>query len=57
MVKVPTLRNITKTAPYFHNGAIKDIEEAVKIMGRHQLGINFTKEEIMQVHIDSVAKS
>jgi cytochrome c peroxidase len=47
--RVPILRNITKTAPYFHNGAIKDIEEAVEIMGRHQLGINFTKEEIEEI--------
>ncbi len=44
--RVPILRNITKTAPYFHNGAIKKIEEAVKIMGRHQIGVNFTKEQI-----------
>lgn len=47
--RVPILRNITKTAPYFHNGAIKDIEEAVRIMGRHQLGINFTKEQIEEI--------
>ena len=47
--RVPILRNITKTAPYFHNGAIKDIEDAVEIMGRHQLGINFTKEEIEEI--------
>jgi len=47
--RVPILRNITKTAPYFHNGAIKNIEEAVDIMGKHQLGINFTKEEIEEI--------
>lgn len=47
--RVPILRNITKTAPYFHNGAIKEIEEAVEIMGRHQIGINFTKEEIEEI--------
>ena len=28
--RVPTLRNIAKTAPYFHNGAIKTLREAVK---------------------------
>jgi len=47
--KVPTLRNITKTSPYFHNGAIKEIEDAVKIMGRHQIGINFTKKQIDEI--------
>lgn len=47
--RVPILRNITKTAPYFHNGAIKNIEEAVEIMGKHQLGINFTKDEIEEI--------
>ncbi len=44
--RVPILRNITKTAPYFHNGAVKKIEEAVKIMGKNQIGIDFTKEQI-----------
>ncbi len=38
MVKVPTLRNITETAPYFHNGAIWSLKEAVQEMGRTQLG-------------------
>ncbi len=39
MVKTPTLRNITQTAPYFHNGAVWSLEEAVKIMGETQLGM------------------
>jgi len=38
MVKVPTLRNITETPPYFHNGAIWSLKEAVQEMGRTQLG-------------------
>jgi len=38
MVKVPTLRNITLTAPYFHNGQIWELEEAIKEMGRIQVG-------------------
>jgi len=36
--KVPSLRLATKTAPYFHNGSIKTIEEAVDIMIEYQLG-------------------
>lgn len=38
MFKVPSLRNIEKTAPYFHDGATASLEEAVKMMARHQLG-------------------
>ncbi len=44
--KVPSLRNITKTFPYFHDGSIKTIEEAIRLMGKHQLGLDLTKEEI-----------
>ena len=46
MVKAPTLRNILQTAPYYHNGAVWDIKEAVKIMGETQLGIDLSDKEI-----------
>lgn len=36
MFKVPSLRNIDKTAPYFHDGSIATLPEAVKIMAEHQ---------------------
>jgi cytochrome c peroxidase len=49
MVKVPTLRNILETAPYFHNGATFDISETVKIMGQTQLGIELTEEEVSKI--------
>ena len=39
MVKVPTLRNIEETAPYFHNGKIWLLKDAIKEMGSIQLGI------------------
>lgn len=45
MVKTPTLRNIEETAPYFHNGNIWDLAEAVKEMGSVQLGINISDKE------------
>lgn len=38
MFKVPGLRNISKTAPYFHDGAAETLEEAVYDMGWYQLG-------------------
>ena len=44
--KVPTLRNIEKTYPYFHDGAVWTLEEAVDIMGRLQLGREYSQEEI-----------
>jgi cytochrome c peroxidase len=45
MVKVPLLRNVAETGPYFHNGAVWDLNEAVKIMGETQLGITLTDQE------------
>jgi cytochrome c peroxidase len=43
--KVPTLRNIALTAPYFHSGKTWDLREAVAIMGTSQLGIRLTDDE------------
>lgn len=37
LFKVPTLRNIALTAPYFHNGAVKTLDEAVRVMAKTQL--------------------
>lgn len=45
MVKTPTLRNITETAPYFHNGQIWDLKDAVKEMGSVQLGIEINDSD------------
>ncbi|WP_421864073.1 cytochrome-c peroxidase [Motiliproteus sp.] len=36
--RVPSLRNVSKTAPYFHNGSVDNLEEAVRIMAVTQLG-------------------
>ena len=47
--RVPILRNITKTAPYFHNGSVDKLEEVVRIMSKYQLGNEFTKEQIDDV--------
>ncbi len=46
MFKVPTLRNIEKTAPYFHDGSVGTLDLAVRTMGRHQLGLDLTGEEV-----------
>jgi cytochrome c peroxidase len=43
--KVPTLRNVEMTYPYFHDGAANTLKEAVEVMGRIQLGKKFTDDE------------
>jgi len=47
--KVPSLRNIEKTAPYFHDGSAKTMEEAVQKMGYYQLGRNLSREDIKKI--------
>jgi len=47
--RVPILRNITKTAPYFHNGSVEKLEEAIRIMSKYQVGDEFTPEQIDDV--------
>lgn len=49
MVKVPTLRNITQTAPYYHNGAIWSLKEAIVEMGRIQLGMKISDKEAASI--------
>lgn len=43
--KVPTLRNVEMTYPYFHDGEAATLTDAVDIMGRLQLGRQFSKDE------------
>jgi len=47
--KVPSLRNIEKTAPYFHNGKVKTLEEAVTVMGEYQIGNKLTDSEVRSI--------
>ncbi len=44
--RVPSLRNVALTAPYFHDGSATTLEDAVDTMGRVQLGRTLTHEEI-----------
>lgn len=43
--KVPTLRNVELTYPYFHDGEADTLTQAVDIMGRLQLGRKFSEQE------------
>jgi len=47
--KVPSLKNIEKTAPYFHDGSAATLETAIQMMGRHQLGIELENDEIAAI--------
>lgn len=47
--KVPTLRNVELTYPYFHDGQAATLEEAVDIMGRLQLGKKYSDKEVGQI--------
>ena len=49
LFKVPTLRNVALTYPYFHDGAANTLPEAVDTMGRVQLGKTFTAAENAQI--------
>jgi cytochrome c peroxidase len=47
--KTPLLRNITETGPYFHDGSISELSEAVKIMGKTELNIDLSDEETQSI--------
>lgn len=47
--KVPLLRNIELTAPYFHDASTWDLAEAVKMMGEYQLGLKLSDEETNKI--------
>jgi cytochrome c peroxidase len=47
--RVPSLRNVALTAPYFHDASAATLAEAVAAMGTYQLGVNFKDEEIDKI--------
>jgi cytochrome c peroxidase len=49
MFKVAMLRNVALTAPYFHDGAVKTLEEAVKIMADINLGKQLTDDQLKSI--------
>jgi cytochrome c peroxidase len=46
MFKVPSLRNVELTAPYFHDGSAATLEDAVRMMAKYQLGRHLTDQEV-----------
>ncbi len=49
MFKVPSLRNVAGTSPYFHDGSVKDLGESVKIMAKLQLNKELSEEEVKSI--------
>src|SRR3569832_1061620 len=49
MWRVPTWRNVALTAPYFHNGSVATLEEAVHVMAKTQLNKDLTNEQVADI--------
>jgi cytochrome c peroxidase len=47
--KVPSLKNIVETAPYFHDGSVARLDDAVRMMARHQLGLELSDEDVAAI--------
>lgn len=47
--KVPSLRNIAETGPWFHNGQVATLAEAIRLMAYHQLGNELAPEQIAEI--------
>lgn len=44
--RVPPLRNVARTAPYFHDGSIASLPEAIRMMAHHQIGRDLDEEDV-----------
>ena len=49
MWRVPTLRNVAITAPYFHNGKVKTLDEAVRVMAATELDRKLTEQQVADI--------
>jgi cytochrome c peroxidase len=49
MFKVPSLRGVGQTAPYFHDGATYSLQEVVEQTAWHQMGVRLKKEEVENI--------
>ncbi|MEM9491876.1 MAG: cytochrome c peroxidase, partial [Myxococcota bacterium] len=47
--KVPSLRNVAETGPYFHDGSVGELDQAIRLMARHQLGKELSDDEVAAV--------
>ena len=49
LLRVPSLRNVACTAPYLHDGSRQTMEEAIQIMGRHQVGRRLSDADVRHI--------
>ncbi len=49
LFRVPSLRNVALTAPYFHDGSAKSLEQAIGVMAKYQLGRKLSKDEVSSI--------
>lgn len=49
LFKVPSLRNVQKTGPYFHDGSVVTVEDAVSRMAEYQLGRNLSQHDVESI--------
>lgn len=47
--KVPSLRNVALTAPYFHDGSVSTLNEAIKLMAYYQLGLRISDQDVRRI--------
>ncbi len=48
--KVPALRNVAMTGPYFSDGSVNSLDSAIVLMGRYQLGVNLSTQQVGDIH-------
>lgn len=49
LFKVPSLRNIDKTGPYFHDGSVPTLEQAIRNMALHQRGMTLSEDQVKSI--------
>jgi cytochrome c peroxidase len=49
MFKVPSMRNVVETDPYFHDGSVKELDKAITIMAKLELGKDLTPEQTTDI--------
>lgn len=47
--KVPSMRNVAITYPYYHDGSVKSLEKAVYLMGKYQLGVEIPDKDVKEI--------
>lgn len=49
--RVPSLRNVAKTSPYFHNGSIKTLKKTIEVMAYYQLGVVLPEKDVLAIEV------